>query len=378
MADLKDPLTRYKIGLMLIPGIGGILARKLIEYTGSPEGVFKSDVEQLQKIPGIGRTLAENILKKNVLEEADREIGFLTRYNVDALCYLDDEYPSRLKECQDAPVVLFNRGCAGLGNPKVLSIVGTRNASGYGLDFCRNLVEELAARGHNPLIVSGLAYGIDICAHRAALENGLQTVAVLAHGLSTIYPSEHRKTAREIVKHGSLVTDFGSRTGPDRGNFLKRNRIIAGLADATVVIESSLSGGALITAGLAGTYNRDVFALPGRVTDKRSQGCNNLIKTNKAALIEKVEDLEYIMGWSPCMTGNVKHGVFHNNDLNDVEKAVIQLLSADKPMPADRISALLELTASQTSCLLLELEFKGCIVSLPGKAYRLAAGHMKP
>ncbi len=377
MADIKDPLTRYKIGLMLVPGIGGLLARKLIDFAGSPERVFKSDVTQLQKISGIGRRLADNILDNAILDEAEKEIGFLSRYNINAHYFEDDDYPARLKECPDAPVVLFSRGIAVLENPKVLSIVGTRNASVYGLDFCRNLVYDLAARGHNPLIVSGLAYGIDICAHRAALENSLQTVAVLAHGLSTIYPSAHRKTAREIIAQGSLVTDFGSETGPDRGNFLKRNRIIAGLADATVVIESSLSGGALITAELAGTYNRDVFALPGRVTDKRSQGCNNLLKTNRAALIEKVEDLEYIMGWTPRISESVMDETFANNDLNEKEKVVLQLLSGDKAMSADQLSALLDLPASKTSCLLLELEFNGWIVSLPGKIYRLAAGRQR-
>ncbi len=373
MADFNDPLLRYKIGLMLIPGIGGILARKLVEYTGSPEAVFRSDQGLLQKIPGIGRTLAGNILDSRVLEEADREIVFLSRYNIRAMYYLDDDYPARLKECQDAPVILFSRGNANLDSAKVLSIIGTRSASDYGTGFCRDLVADLAARGHDPLIVSGLAYGIDICAHRAALDNGLQTVAVLAHGLSTIYPPEHRKTAKRIAGHGALVSDFGSKTGPERGNFLKRNRIIAGLADATVVIESSLSGGAMITAGFAGSYNRDVFALPGRVTDKRSQGCNNLIKTNRAALIEKTGDLEYLLGWEPDTSKlpDDKQMLFPGT--GDDEKAILRLLTVNSCMSADQISAGLGLGAGKTSFLLLNLEFMGYILSLPGKMYKLSA-----
>ncbi|MFO7923126.1 MAG: DNA-processing protein DprA [Bacteroidales bacterium] len=371
MATFNDPSLKYKIAINLIPGIGGVLAKKLIESAGSPEKVFKSGKALLQKIPGIGKSLAENITNPGILEEAEREIEFISKYRIKALYYLDNDYPARLKECPDAPVILFVKGNSDQDCSRVVSIVGTRSASGYGLEFCRNLVSELAVRGHNPLIVSGLAYGIDICAHKAALDNGLQTVAVLAHGLSTIYPSAHRRVAEKICSQGALVTDFGSKTLPERGNFLKRNRIIAGLADATIVIESSIKGGALITADLANSYNRDVFALPGRVTDKRSEGCNNLIKINKAALIEKIEDIEYIMGWPPGEKVHKNEIPEPANDLNNEEKTILHLLSDNNQLSADHISEYTKMGASRISCLLLNLEFKGYVASMPGKIYRL-------
>ena len=372
MTSLNDESLIYKIAIDLIPGIGGVLAKKIIESAGSPKEVFRSSKALLQRIPGIGKTLAENITDPGILAEAEKEIEFISKYKIKALYYLDDDYPERLKECPDSPVVLFIKGNSDLDNPRVVSIVGTRSASGYGLEFCRNLVSGLSARGHNPLIVSGLAYGIDICAHKAALDNGLPTVAVLAHGLSTIYPSAHRNVAEKISGQGALVTDFGSKTLPERGNFLKRNRIIAGLADATIVIESSIKGGALITADLANSYNRDVFALPGRVTDKRSQGCNNLIKTNKAALIEKVEDIEYIMDWDPPEKPAGKKELLLLKDLTNDEKRILLLLSGNGEMTADQISDETGLGPGQISCLLLNLEFMGYVASYPGKIYRLS------
>ena len=372
MTSLNDESLIYKIAIDLIPGIGGVLAKKIIESAGSPAEVFRSSKALLQKIPGIGKTLGENITSPGILAEAEKEIEFISKYKIKALYYLDDDYPERLKECPDSPVVLFIKGDSDLDNPRVVSIVGTRSASGYGLEFCRNLVSDLSARGHNTLIVSGLAYGIDICAHKAALDNGLPTVAVLAHGLSTIYPSAHRNVAEKISGQGALVTDFGSKTLPERGNFLKRNRIIAGLADATIVIESSLKGGALITADLANSYNRDVFALPGRVTDKSSQGCNNLIKTNKAALIEKVEDVEYIMDWNPPEKPAGKKELIFLKDLTNEEKRILLLLRGNGEMTADRISDETGMKPGQISCLLLNLEFMGYVTSHPGKIYRLS------
>ena len=372
MTSFNDESLKYKIAIDLIPGIGGVLAKKIIESAGSPEEVFNSSKTFLQKIPGIGKTLAENITNHSILVKAEKEMEFISKYRIKTLYYLDEDYPKRLKECPDSPVVLFIKGDADLDNRRVLSIVGTRSASTYGLEFCRNLVSCLSARGHNPLIVSGLAYGVDICAHKAALDNHLPTVAVLAHGLSTIYPSAHRNVAEKISGQGALVTDFGSKTLPERGNFLKRNRIIAGLADATIVIESSVKGGALITADLASSYNRDVFALPGRVTDKRSQGCNNLIKTNKAALIEKVEDIEYIMNWDPPEKPTVKRELLFLKDLNNEERRILLLLSDKEKMTADQISDETKLGPGQISYLLLNLECMGYVTSHPGKMYRLS------
>jgi DNA processing protein len=366
-----DPVLKYKIGLTLIPGIGSILAKKIIEFTGSPEEVFKSSRSLLEKIPGIGKTLAGNITGKQILDKAEREIEFLTKYNINIHYYLDDDYPERLRHCPDSPVILFVKGNANLDHHRILSIVGTRDASSYGLDFCRNLIIDLSSKGYDPLIVSGLAYGVDICAHKNALDNNLQTIAALAHGLATIYPPAHRNTAEKIISHGALVTDFASNFLPEKGNFIKRNRLIAGMADATVVIESREKGGALLTAGLANSYNRDVFAVPGRVSDIRSQGCNKLIKTNKAALIEGVKDIEYILGWTPGEIPGKEMDLEFKN-ISDEEKTILLLLADNNEVSADRISSETGLGASKTSFLLLELEFKGYIASLPGKRYRIS------
>ena len=365
-----DPVLKYKIGLTLIPGIGSILAKKIIEYTGSPEEVFKSSKSLLEKIPGIGKILAGNIAGQQIPDKAEREIEFLTKYNINAFYFLDDDYPERLRHCPDSPVILFVKGNANLDHHRILSIVGTRDASSYGLEFCRNLINDLSSKGYDPLIMSGLAYGIDICAHKSALENNLQTIAALAHGLATIYPPAHRSTAEKIISQGALVTDFASNFMPEKGNFIKRNRLIAGMADATVVIESREKGGALLTADLANSYNRDVFALPGRVSDIRSQGCNKLIKTNKAALIEGVKDIEYILGWSPVKRPE-KETVRESLNINDEEKTILLLLADNNEVTADRISSETGLGASKTSFLLLELEFKGYVASLPGKRYRI-------
>jgi DNA processing protein len=379
MAHPDDPLLKYKIGMDLIPGIGSVLAKKIIEFTGSPEEAFRSRESLLRTIPGIGKTLAGNIASQQILTIAEKEIEFITRYQIRTLYYLDDDYPERLKQCADSPVIIYIKGNADLNHPKILSVVGTRNATSYGLDFCRNLIEELALRGHDPMIVSGLAYGIDICAHKTALDNNLQTIASLAHGLSTIYPPVHRNIAGKIARQGALVTDFTSSTMPERGNFIKRNRIIAGLADATIVIESSNKGGALITADLANSYNRDVFALPGRVTDKRSQGCNNLIKINKAALIEEARDIEYILGWTIAENNLAGANPEKIAEMDEDEKAIIKLLlDKNSEMSADNISADTGFGAGKTSYLLLNLEFTGHIASLPGKVYRLSSKYSSP
>jgi DNA processing protein len=372
MLNVNDPLLKYKIGLTMIPGIGSILAKKIIEFTKSPEEVFKSSKSLLEKIPGIGPALAGNI-SGHILEKAEKEIEFISKYRLNAFFYLDDDYPERLRHCPDSPVILFAKGNASLDHPRILSIVGTRKATGYGLEFCRHLVRDLALSGYNTLIMSGLAYGIDICAHKTALENNLPTIAALAHGLSTIYPQQHRNIAEKITLNGALVTDFPGNIMPERGNFIKRNRLIAGMADATIVIESDIKGGALLTAELANSYNRDVFALPGRVGDTRSRGCNNLIKSNKAALIEGARDLEYIMGWEPEKTTCFSAISGSQDNLSEGEKSVLMMLAGNEAVSADHISVETGLGASKTSCLLLDLDLKGQGTSLPGKRYRLAA-----
>lgn len=361
----------YKIGIGLIPGIGDINAKKLVAWSGSVEAVFLEKKKNLLKIPGIGEVLADNILNQDILSRAEKEIDFLNRFKIKHCFYLDDDYPARLKNCEDSPTNLFYRGEIDFNRPKVISIVGTRNATNYGKECCNKLIEDLRNRNHHVLIVSGLAYGIDICAHRAALKNGLDTVAVLGHGLSTLYPALHRATAAEISNHGALVTDFLSDTPPQRNNFVKRNRIIAGLADTTIVVESGIKGGALITADIAFSYNRDVMAFPGRIDDVYSRGCNWLIRSNKAALIERIEDLEYLLGWETTTksTENKQTELFV--ELTEDEKRIVDILKSHGELPIDLISIHTQIPVSKISVHLLNIELAGLVRSLPGKVYKL-------
>jgi DNA processing protein len=309
------------------------------------------------------------LLNQKVLERAEKEIEYIDRNRIKAMFYLDKDYPERLRNCEDAPVILFVKGEINLNNHKVVSIVGTRNATAYGREKCTQLVADLAERKHNPLIISGLAYGIDICAHKASLKNGLKTAAVLGHGLTFLYPAVHRAISREIEEHGALISDFVSDQKPEPGNFIRRNRIIAGLADATIVVESGERGGALVTADIANSYNRDVFAFPGRTNDKYSVGCNKLIKTNKAALIENVKDLEYIMGWQMQETKrSAQKQLFVQ--LNPEEEIIVNNLQENGDQSIDQLCINCEMPVSRVSALLLNLEFSGVVHCLPGKMYR--------
>ncbi len=362
---------KYKVGITLIQGIGSINAKKLIAYCGGTENVFSASKRTLLNVPGIGKYLSDVVINQAVLDQAEKEIEFIMKHQVRPLFFLDENYPERLRHCADSPVMLYVKGNADLNHPKILSIVGTRNATEYGREMTEQIIRKLKERGHNPVIVSGLAYGIDIAAHRNALKSGLKTVAVLGHGLTSIYPSVHTKTAREIVHNGALVTEFLHDQKAETPNFVKRNRIIAGLSDATVVIESAEKGGALITADIANSYNRDVFAVPGRINDERSAGCNRLIKINRAALLEKVEDLEYIMGWD-VQQASIKatqQNLFQS--LSNEEKIVVDILRSKGDCFIDDLSFEANLPASIVSSLLLNLEFSGLVKSLPGKIYRL-------
>ena len=368
---MDSDLLRYKIGIGLIPKIGPVLTRRLIAYCGSAEGVFREKKTRLAKIPGIGEKLVDHIVNHKNLDAVDIEIDFISKHNITALFYLDEGYPERLRQCEDAPVILYIKGKADLNRKKVLSIVGTRNPTDYGRNLTREFVESLAASYPDILIVSGLAYGIDICAHKAALKNNLETTGILGHGLSVLYPSAHREVARQMVEKGALITEFRHDEKPESPNFVKRNRIIAGLADATIVIESGEQGGALITADIANSYNRDVFAFPGRISDKYSTGCNRLIKTNRAALIESLCDLEYLMGWQK--TENTSDAVQKElfTELDADETSLFTLLKQAPHMTVDQLALHSNIQISKTSAVLLNLEFKGLVKCLPGKVYKL-------
>ncbi len=358
---------QYKIALNLIPHIGPLLARRLVAYTGSAEAVFTEKKSVLQKIPGIGPQILADLHTSEILSEAGKEMEYIQKHGIQTYFYLDANYPKRLAECEDAPVILYARGDTDYNTDRVLSVVGTRSATEYGKAITEEIIAGLARSFPKTLIISGLAYGIDICAHRTALKNKLQTVAVLGHGLEFLYPSAHAQIAREIREQGALLTEFRGKRKPDPGNFISRNRIIAGLADATLVVESAPQGGALLTADMANSYNRDVLAVPGRATDLHSKGCNDLIKRNKAALVECSADVEAALGWMAQAAAVQKQIVF---DLTDAENRILNYLMEQGDSPLDLISRFLDLPVATLSAQLLQLEFKGLVKSLPGKVYR--------
>lgn len=362
----------YRIALSQIKGVGSVTAKKLIAYTGSAEAALKEKKKNLLKIPGIGERAVRLISDAQTLKRAEEELKFIEKYNIKAFFYTDKEYPYRLKQCDDGPLIFYAKGEIDYNADKIISIVGTRNATDYGKSVCENLIKEMKERNHNPIIVSGLAYGIDVCAHRAALKNDLRTIAVFAHGLDTIYPSIHNNTAKEIVKNnGSLISEFLSNTQIDRNYFLQRNRIIAGLADATLIVESAKKGGALVTAEIANSYSREVFAIPGKVSDTYSKGCNFLIKKNKAILTESVDDIEYFLNWDIKNSKNKAKQTELFIELTKDEQELIHFLKENGKTSIDIICRSLQKPVNQISTLLLELEFKNMIKNFPGSIYDL-------
>ena len=363
---MGNPLL-YQIGISLIPGIGDVNGKKLISFFGDAETVFKSSRKALSSIPGMGDVLINNILNQKVLARAEKEIEFIEKYNIRALYYQDEDFPQRLLNCYDHPLMLYYRGTANLNYPRVVAFVGTRRATDYGRTVCRELIEGLAEK--DVLLVSGLAYGIDGCAHHQALASDIPTVGVLGHGLDKLYPSLHKKLAIDMLENGGLLTDFMSETNPDRENFPKRNRIVAGMSDAVVVIESDVKGGALITAEMANSYNRDVFAVPGKLEDVYSRGCNFLIKTNKAALVQSAKDIAYIMGWDDRRAKQqLQTELFVQ--LSDDEKALLSLLNEQGTLGIDKLVIHSGITPSKVAAGLLNLEFSGLVQTLPGKQYK--------
>lgn len=368
---MPEVSLKHKIALGLIPRIGDINARKLVSHFGSVEAVFQEPYGNLVKIPGIGSGLAKYISDRSYLETAEKELEYIEKNNIRTYFYLDNDYPFRLRQCDDSPVVFFFRGDCDLNSIKLLSVVGTRNATVRGREICEKIIGGLAAGHPDLIIVSGLAYGIDIAAHKAALANNLLTIGVLAHGFKTTYPSIHDSTAKAIIKQGGLLTDFISDALPERNNFLKRNRIIAGLSDATLVVESGIKGGALITADIANSYNRDVFAVPGRPDDQWSAGCNSLIRNNKASLTECSDDVEYFLNWKPEKSKPpVQRTLFA--ELDDNEKLIYELISKEGELTIDTICRSLEMPVYKLSSILLQMEFKDLIKCYPGNVYRVS------
>ena len=357
----------YVLALQKVELVGDIVAKKLLTHFGSAKEIFQSKASKLQSIDGIGSILIRNLKDKSVFQKAETELQFIKENHIETLYFKDENYPEKLKHCIDGPVLLFASGNFDLKNRKIISIVGTRQITSYGIESCKKLISDLAPL--NPIIVSGFAYGVDIVAHQAAMENNLQTIGIVAHGLNQIYPKVHKKYVAKMEENGGFMTDFWSSSNPDKENFVKRNRIVAGMSEATIVIESADKGGSLITATMAGDYNRDVFAFPGRATDKYSQGCNNLIKTQKANLITSAADLIYMLNWDLDSEKSkpVQKQLFVDLD-NDEQKIYDYLLKNGKEL-LDIIALECEFPVYKISSILLNMELKGVIRPLPGKLF---------
>ncbi len=359
-----------KIALTKIKGVGPKTSRLLLHYCGSVESVFHSSRQQLMSIPGIGTHIVDAIFSKTYLKEAEAELAFVEKHHIELLWLDDPNYPRRLKYCEDAPLLLYFKGKGDLNPKRTVSIVGSRNATAYGKRICEQFVHDL--RTCQVQIISGLAYGIDIQAHRQALKHDISTIGILGHGLDRIYPASHRDTALKMLERGGLLTEFPSGTNPDRQNFPMRNRIIAGLADVTIVIEAAMKGGALITAEIANTYNRDVCAFPGGIDQEYSAGCNYLIKTNRAHLIRHVDDLCYLMNWElDEQKSKEKHFAFIPQDLSKDEQNIYMFLKERQQATMDEIAVHCDWPQSKLSIILLEMEMKGYLLSLPGKVFKL-------
>ncbi len=358
----------YKIALTQIQGIGPVLAKSLIGYCGGVKEVFSKSKLFLQKTPGVGSLIAENIYRFNDFSRAEQEVAFIEKNDIRTTFFLDKDYPYRLKNIPDCPILLYYRGNVDLSPKRCIAIVGTRRMTDYGSSFVHKLVEELASL--NVVVVSGLAYGVDVCAHRTCLKNNVKTYGVVAHGLDKLYPALHTKTAKEMVSSdGAIVTEFLSGTIPDRENFPKRNRIVAGMVDAVVVVESAKKGGSLITAELANQYNRDVFALPGDINKTYSQGCNYLLKNYKANVIENAQDLVKMLNWDVQAEKKPQRQLFI--ELTEDEQLIMDIICAANEIEVDQLMLKSNLPSSKLAIALLELEMKNCIVNLPGKRYKV-------
>jgi DNA processing protein len=358
----------YQIALTMIPNIGIVQAKILAEHFDKAEDVFRASKKELENLEGIGSVKANSVKHFDDFSVAEKEIAFIEKYKIETLYIKDHKYPQRLLNCYDSPTLLFYRGNADLNGSKIINIIGTRNHTEYGKQITEQLIEDLQSL--QVLIVSGLAYGIDAIAHKAAVHHNLPTVGVLGHGLDTIYPPQHSNLARQILLNGGLLTEFRSETNPDKHNFPKRNRIVAGLSDATIVIETPLKGGSMITAELANGYNKDVFAYPGKVTDSKSGGCNHLIKTNKAILLEDANQLIEMLGWT---TKKVKRREQKELfiTLTGEEQVLVDILKEKETVHIDEIYLKSGLTSSTVAASMLRLEFQNVVSSLPGKMYKL-------
>lgn len=367
--NFLHPDLLYLISLTQVPRVGSIHAKSLLQRFGSAENIFKSSIQTLEKLEGIGNIRARSIKSFHDFKGSEKEIAFMERFGIRPLTIYDTDYPQRLLTACDAPVLLFYKGNADLNKKRTISIVGTRRYSEYGKQVTEKIIQDLAT--HDVTIVSGLAFGIDAIAHKAALKQGLSTVAVLAHGLASLYPPEHGQLSKQILKQGGLITEYVSHVKAEKHQFPIRNRIVAGMSDCTIVAETAVKGGSMITADLANGYHKEVFAFPGRTTDFKSAGCNWLIRNNQAILLENANDLIRTMGWEEkaVVSEKIQNELFIS--LTETEHRILDLLKEREMMHIDVINATTGFPASRNAGALLELEMKDLICSMPGRIYKL-------
>lgn len=364
----KDELY-YRLALTFVKDVGPVRAKKLIERFGTATEVFAASIKDLKQIDGINDARARAFRNDEVWAAADKELTFVKKYGVSVLWYEEDSYPHRLKSCSDAPLLMYYRGTAKLNEGKVIAVIGTRKYTDYGQRLTESLIKDLESEP-GVLIVSGLAHGIDAIAHKQAVSNNVPTVGVLGHGLDRVYPAANKLLAKDMLLNGGLLSEFPSGTLPDRTNFPMRNRIVAGISDVTVVVESDVKGGAMITARVASSYNRDVAAFPGRVHDAKSSGCNELIRTNTAAMITNADDLLEMMNWKRDKKAKpVQKQLFIQ--LTEPEQKLINILQTKDSVHADELLHATGLSSSLLAATLLQLEMQDLVKALPGKHYRI-------
>lgn len=374
---MTDQETLYMMALTQVPSLSLTNLHLLIDELGSASAIYENRKDLKQVLPSASPKFLDGMGDFcNYLKRAEEELEFCRKGKIRCLGLNDEDYPQRLKDCNDAPVLLYYRGSANLNSQHIVSMVGTRQITNYGKDLCHSFVRDLKQVCPDALVVSGLAYGVDVNCHRAALEQGMETVCVLAHGLDQIYPRHHRETAKQMVDQGGLLTEYMSNTIIDKRNFVQRNRIVAGVSDTVIVVESATKGGSLITAEIAQSYNRQVWAFPGRVFDTYSSGCNMLIFKNKASLLTNAEDFCLEMGW----TDDVQHqkqlseGIQQElfaDDYSAEEQAVLQALARDDSKQINVLAVETNIAIGELSSLLFSLEMKGAVQSLVGGRYKL-------
>lgn len=356
--------------LQATKNIGDVIAKKLIGVFGSAEAVFKQKPLFVTKVNGVGTYVAEQLFKTEYIKKAEQELNYILKNNIEFTYFLEDDYPENLKNCIDSPILIFKKGNLSYNNKRIISVVGTRNITNYGKEFTEKLITDL--KHYKPVIVSGFAFGCDIAAHKAAMDNDLQTIAVLAHGLDRIYPGVHKKYVDKVCQNGGFLTEFWHKEEPLRENFLKRNRIVAGISQATIVVESAEKGGSLVTADIANSYNKDVFALSGRYYDPYSKGCNNLIKNNKAHLLSSAEDIVKMLNWDieTKPKKQLKQMELFVN-LNETEQKIYDYLQQNGKQLLDLIAIDCEIPVHRLSSLLISMELKGVVKPLPGKMFEV-------